>query len=98
MPYSVNESLRKLNIENFFSSWTIDGKSLNPIKINDGFYYSMEKETSGVFKNTSNIFVIEGIFKGENAVYSVAIQCRTKDNNKYEDAMIKWLESFEIKD
>lgn len=98
IPYSVNESLKQLDIEHYLSNIKINDKSLDLIPINDGFYYSMKKETSGMFKNTNEVFVIEGMFKGENAVYSATIQCRADDRGKYEDSMLKWLESFELMD
>ncbi|GEM_PF-1988799 len=98
IPYSANESLKKLDIEQYLSNMTINGKELDLIPVNDGFYYSRTKEASDVFKNTKEVFVIEGMFKGKNAVYSVAIQCRADDRGKYEDSMLKWLESFTLKD
>ena len=67
------------------------------IPINNGYYYDIDKKAKNVFDNTENVFSIEDVFKGDEAVYSVVIQCRKEDKAEYKDSMLKWLESFELK-
>lgn len=96
IPFSANKALESIDLESYCNNLEINGKKLNITPINDGFYYSCVKNSSGVFKNTDSIFVIEGIFRGDSAVYSVAVQCRAEDKNSYEDSMTEWLESFRL--
>lgn len=97
LPYSTNEALKDLDIEKYFSKITINGEKPALIPINDGFYYTIIKNNAGAFKKKEDIFEIEGTFKGKTAIYSVVIQCRLEDKDDYEDSMLKWLESFELK-
>lgn len=97
LPYSVNAALKDMDIEKYFSKITVNGEHLTLFPINGGFYYTSTKKNSSSFKKTDEVFEIEGAFKGKNAVYSVVIQCRLEDKDKYEESMLKWLESFELK-
>lgn len=97
LPYSQNEALKNIDIKDYFKNLQINGQSITMFPVNDGYYYSRQVNSSGIFDNTSDIFVIEGVFKGETAVYSVVIQCRLSDKDTYEDSMLKWLESFKLK-
>lgn len=97
LPYSVNAALKDIDIEKYFSKITVNGEHLTLFPINGGFYYTSIKKSSGSFKKTEDVFEIEGAFKGKTAVYSVVIQCRLEDKDEYEDPMLKWLESFELK-
>lgn len=97
IPYSVNSALKDLDLEKYFSKITVNGEHLTLFPINGGFYYTSTKKNSGSFKKTDEVFEIEGAFKGKNAVYSVVIQCRVEDRDKYEESMLKWLESFELR-
>lgn len=97
IPFSTNEALKTIDIKTFCQNIEINGKKLDIIPVNDGYYYTTDRETENVFENTSSIFSIEGIFKGNDAIYSVAIQCRKEDKIEYKSSMIEWLESFELK-
>ena len=97
IPYSVNENLKNIDIKSYLGNITINGKSLDVKPVNSGYYYAMDTESSGYFKDTKKVFKMEGAFKGENAFYSVVIQCRERDRNDYEDSMTEWLKSFELK-
>lgn len=97
IPYSVNENLKNIDIKSYMGNLTINGKSLDVKPINDGYYYVIQTQSSGYFKDTKSVFKMEGAFKGENAFYSVVIQCRERDRKDYEDSMTEWLNSFELK-
>lgn len=97
IPYSVNKNLKNIDIKSYLGNITINGKSLDIKPVNSGYYYAMELESSGYFKDTKKVFKMEGVFKGENAFYSVVIQCRGRDRKDYEDSMTEWLKSFELK-
>jgi len=96
IPYSVNENLKNIDIESYFGNLKINGEKLNLKPVNNGYYYSRQMEMSGIFKDTKKIFKMEGMFKNDNAVYSVVIQCRKRDRKDYEDSMLEWLQSFEL--
>ncbi|MDE6520715.1 MAG: hypothetical protein K2K91_09740 [Ruminococcus sp.] len=97
IPFSANESLKTIDIKTFCKNLEINGKKLDIIPINDGYYYTTDREAENIFENTSSIFSIEGIFKDDDAIYSVVIQCRKADKTEYESSMIEWLESFRLK-
>lgn len=97
LPYSVNENLKNIDIESYFGNFKINDEKINIKPINDGYYYSRQTELSGIFKDTKKVFKMEGMFKGDNAIYSVVIQCRERDRKDYEDSMTEWLESFKLK-
>ena len=96
IPYSVNENLKNIDLASYLGNISINGEKINVKPVNDGYYYSSLKKSS-FFKDSDNVFVIESMFKGNDAVYSVAIQCRERDRNDYENSMIEWLESFKLK-
>lgn len=97
LPYSVNENLKNIDIKSYLGNRKINGEKVDLKSTNDGYYYSRQTELSGVFKDTKKIFTMEGMFKGDNAIYSVVIQCRGRDKKDYEDSMTEWLNSFELK-
>ncbi|MDE6780196.1 MAG: hypothetical protein K2J40_01870 [Ruminococcus sp.] len=97
LPYSVNGNLKNIDIKSYLENITINNVKLDIKPVNNGYYYSTVKKSSGTFKNTDKVFTIESIFKGDDAVYSVAIQCRESDRNNYEASMLEWLKSFELK-
>ena len=97
IPFSTNQSLKTIDLKTFYSKIEINCEKLNMIPINNGYYYDIDKKAKNVFDNTENVFSIEDVFKGDEAVYSVVIQCRKEDKAEYKDSMLKWLESFELK-
>ena len=96
LPYSINENLKNIDLKTYLGNIQINGEKINLISVNDGYYYSTLKKSS-FFKGNDEVFVIESMFKGDNAIYSVAIQCRERDRKDYEDSMIEWLKSFKLK-
>lgn len=97
IPYSANEYLKDMDIEKYCQNLKINGESITIYPVGDGFYYYRDVEASNIFKNTTELFNIEAIFKGENAVYSIVTQCRAADKAKYKDIMISWIETFQLK-
>lgn len=95
LPYSVNENLKNIDLESYLGNIKINDEKINLKPVNDGYYYSRQKKSS-FFKDTDDVFIIESVFKGDNAIYSVAIQCRERDRNDYESSMVEWLESFKL--
>lgn len=97
LPYSVNENFKNIDIKNYLGNITVNNEKPDVKPVNDGYYYSIVKKSSETFSDTDNVFTVESIFKGDSAIYSVAIQCRERDRKNYEDSMIEWLKSFELK-
>ncbi|MDE5583805.1 MAG: hypothetical protein K2J08_08875 [Ruminococcus sp.] len=97
IPYSVNENLKNIDIKSYLGNITINGEHLDIKPVNNGYYYAISTKSSVCFKDTKNLFKMEGVFQGENAFYSVVIQCRERDREDYENSMIEWLKSFNLK-
>lgn len=97
IPFSKNEALKTVDLKSFYSKIEINGEKLDILPVNDGYYYTTDMKSKNLFDDTEEVFSMEGVFKGDDAVYSVVIQCRKEDKAEYRNSMLKWLESFEIK-
>ena len=92
IPYSKNQYLADMDVKEYMNSLTIDGQKLTAYPINDT-YYCEYFTTQGKTEN----FVIEAFYKGDDALYGVAVRYRSNDRKKFEKSMIKWIESFKTK-
>lgn len=93
--YSYNPNLKDIDIKTFMSSITVDNEKITPIAIGDGYY-------SATYRNSSpdkegDLFNIEALFKGSDAIYSIATYCDTTKRSDYEASMLEWIESFRIR-
>ena len=86
-----SDRIQRLDLKKYISSLEINGEKLEAIEINDGYYCVKNGDSS------DDYFKIEAIFKGKNEVYSVVASCIMADKSKYEESMIKWIESFTLR-
>lgn len=96
-PYSGNSNLESVDLKKYIDNIKIDGEKLEPIAVNNGYYYKTKRNSSPAPEDSDNIFQIEALFKGDDAIYSVATNCKMEDKAEYEESMVKWVEGFSLK-
>lgn len=95
IPYSYNPNLKDIDIKTFMSSISVDNEKITPIAIGDGYYSASYRNSSP--NNEGDLFNIEAIFKGSDAIYGIATSCDTTKRSDYEASMLEWIESFRIR-
>lgn len=98
IPYSTNPELESMDIEAYLELLAKTDSDMKPTKDGDVIYVTyVDKGGSGALKNSKDCFVVEALFQGKDAMYSVNAYCYNEDKDKYEDALINWVKSFEPK-
>lgn len=95
IPYSYNPNLKDIDIKAFMSNISVDNEKITPIAIGDGYYPTTNRNSSP--DNKGDIFNIEAIFKGSDAIYSISTSCDITKRSEYEAPMLEWIESFRVK-
>lgn len=95
--YSYNSKMKDIDLKKYINSISIDGEKMSAKSIGNGYYYSTYRNASPAPEDEDKLFVIEALFKGSDAMYSVSTYCDRADRSKYEASMLKWVESFNAK-
>ncbi len=95
--YSQNEALKDMDLKEYLSNLKINGQKLTPVAINDGYYAAYTKTSKDFFNEDTEIYMVEAMYQGDDALYSVTVCCRLSDRKKYESSMMEWLDSFKLK-
>lgn len=90
-----SDQLKSLKLKEYIQNIKINGESLVPIKVNNGYYYKITTYPSAP-DLTDATLQMEALFKGSNAVYSVKACCPMENSAEYEESMIAWIESFSL--
>lgn len=95
--YSVNPDLENIDLKEYFDGKSINGQKLVPVKVNDGYYATYTNKGGSIgSKKSVDVYSMEALFKGKDALYSVKVCCMMDDRKDYEKSMLEWLESFEL--
>ena len=97
IPYSVNANLENMDLKKYINSISMNGKKLVAVSINDGYYATYTQRGDAKDGEEDQLFAIEAFFSGDDALYSVKVTCMNKDRDKYEESMMEWIKSFELK-
>lgn len=95
--YSVNPALESIELKDFGDYAALGGFDGDFTYKDDFVYTSYNDSASGVMGDTQDCYVIEALYKGDDALWSVNAYCRVGDKAEFEDSLLKWVESFELK-
>lgn len=91
------DQVKNIDLKKTIQSISINGEDLVPIKVNSGYYYKFTGNSAETAGNENKLFRIEALFKGKDAIYSIAVSCPITDRTKYEESMTQWIESFSLR-
>lgn len=97
LSYSENPALKSIELKDFPAYAKIGGFTSDFTIEDDLIYASYNDTATSVLGKKQECYVIEGIYKGDDALWSVNAYCRVSDKEKYEDALLEWIKSFELK-
>lgn len=89
--YPDPEKLKKVDLEEIVTKNAEKQGNSAVKKINNGYYFTYVGKEKTQTHYSLLAFFIEG-----DAIYDVEVSCLLGDKDKFEDSMVKWLESFEI--
>lgn len=80
------------------SEQMINGQKLSPKQLGDMIYVEFPATKDGYIEVTDLLWEVDATIVTEQALYEVEIYCPEVDKDIYRESMLKWLESFEVKD
>ena len=90
---------RQQLLKQLISAMSIDGQKLEPKELGDGkVYVEYTRSEKDVIKKSDKLFVVDVMCMTEDAIYEAYAYCAEEDKDKYDSAMIKWVESFKVKE
>lgn len=95
--YSDNPGIESVSIDEYASLAEAGGFDGEFKKDGDLVYACYYDSAIGTLKEKQKCYVIEGLIKGDDAIWSVNAYCLSSDKEKYEDALLEWVKSFELK-
>ncbi|WP_124098523.1 zinc ribbon domain-containing protein [Ruminococcus sp. Marseille-P6503] len=95
--YSTNPEMELISPEDYMSLAEVGSFDGEFKKDGDLVYACYNDSTVGTLGDTQECYVIEGLFKGDDAMWSVNAYCLSKNKEDYEDALIEWVKSFKLK-
>ena len=77
---------------------TIVGQPIDPKELGDAIYVEFAVTKDGYIDVTDLLWEVDATIVTEEALYEVEIYCPEVDKDIYRESMLKWLESFEVKE
>ena len=94
-----------LSVQEVFNIYTADGRRTRKIndqelkfKVREGknyFYAGVNRHCINHIGKTDEVYYIEAIFPYKDCYYQVDVYCAETDKDKYEETLLKWLDSFD---
>lgn len=98
IPYSQNPALESMDMDAYLEYLSATDSDMKPTKDGDVVYVTyIDDGGSAALKNSKDCYVVEALFQGDDAMYSVNAYCYNEDKDKYEESLIKWVKSFKLK-
>jgi hypothetical protein len=95
--YIENPELELVSLDEYQQYAEIGGFDGEFKKDGDLIYACYNDSAVGTLGDKQDCYVIEGLVKGDDAIWSVNAYCLSEDKEKYEDALVEWVKSFELK-
>ena len=76
----------------------VNGQPLDPKELGDKIYVEFPATKDGYIEVTDLLWEVDATLVTQNAVYEIEVYCPEQDKDIYRDSMVKWIESFEVKE
>ena len=80
------------------SEQMINGYHLDPKQLGKVIYVEFPATKDGYIEVTDLLWEIDATLVTEDALYEVEVYCPEEDKDLYGESMLKWIESFEVKE